>query len=44
MNLTHWKETTEKQSQLECYLALNRDYTTAEFLSTVKVRRTSFEW
>ncbi len=27
--LTYWKETTEKQSKLECYLALNRDYTTA---------------
>ncbi len=34
--LTYWKETTEKQSKLECYLALNRDYTTAEYLSTVK--------
>ena len=34
--LTYWTETTEKQSKLECYLALNRDYTTAEYLSTVK--------
>ncbi len=37
--LTYWKETTEKQSKLECYLALNRDYTTAEYLSTVKDRK-----
>ncbi len=34
--LTYWKETTEKQSKLERYLALNRYYTTAEYLSTVK--------
>ncbi len=34
--LTYWNETTEKQSKLECYLALSRDYTTAEYLSTVK--------
>ncbi len=41
-DLTYWKETTEKQSKLECYLALNRDYTTAKYLSTVedcKLRR-----
>ncbi len=35
-DLTYWKETTEKLSKLECNLALNRDYTTAENLSTVK--------
>ncbi len=35
-DLTYWNETTEKQSKLECYLTLNRDYTTAEYLSTVK--------
>jgi len=34
--LTYWTKTTEKQSKLECYLALNRDYTTAEYLGTVK--------
>ena len=33
--LTYWKETTQKQSKLECYLALNREYTMAEYLSTV---------
>ena len=33
--LTHWKELTKKQSKLECYLALNRVYTVAEYLSTV---------
>ncbi len=37
--LTYWKETTEKLSKLECYLALNRDYTTADYLSTVKDRK-----
>ncbi len=35
-DLTYWKGTTEKLSKLECNLALNRDYTTAEYLSTVK--------
>jgi hypothetical protein len=33
--LTHWKESTEKQSKLECFLALNREYTVAEYLTTV---------
>ena len=33
--LTHWKEFTKKQSKLECYLALNREYTVAEHLTTV---------
>ena len=33
--LTHWKELTQKQSKLECYLALNREYTLAEYLTTV---------
>ena len=33
--LTHWKEFTKKQSKLECYLALNRVYTAAEYLTTV---------
>jgi hypothetical protein len=33
--LTHWKEsTTKKQSKLESYLALNREYTVAEYLTT----------
>ena len=30
--LTHWKEITKN---LECYLALNREYTVAEYLTTV---------
>ena len=33
--LTHWKELTKKQSKLELYLALNREYTVAEYMSTV---------
>jgi hypothetical protein len=33
--LTHWKELTKNQSKLECYLALNREYTVAEYLTTV---------
>ena len=33
--LTHWKLLTKKQSKLECYLALNREYTVAEYLTTV---------
>jgi hypothetical protein len=32
--LTHWKELTKKQSKLECYLALNREFTVAEYLTT----------
>ena len=35
--LTHWKELTKKQSKLECYSALNREYTVAEYLTTVTV-------
>ena len=34
--LTHWRETTQNQSKMECYLALNREYRLAEYLSTVK--------
>ena len=40
--LTHWKKSTENQSKLECYLALNREYTVAGYLNTVtdpKLRR-----
>jgi 3-methyladenine DNA glycosylase AlkD len=33
--LTHWKELTKQRSKLECYLALNRKYTVAEYLTTV---------
>ena len=33
--MTHWKELTKKQSKLECYLALHREYTAAEYLTTV---------
>ena len=33
--LTHWKELTKKQGKLECYLALHREYTAAEYVTTV---------
>ena len=33
--MTHWKEFTKKLSKLECYLTLNREYTVAEYLTTV---------
>ena len=34
--LRHWKEFTERQiTELECYLTLNREYTVAEYLTTV---------
>jgi hypothetical protein len=33
--LTHWKELTENLSKQECYLALNREYTVAKYLTTV---------
>ena len=33
--LTHWKEFTKKQRQLECDLALNREYPVAEYLTIV---------
>jgi hypothetical protein len=34
--LTHWKELNKKKrSEFECYLALNREYTVAEFLTAV---------
>ena len=33
--LTLWKELRKKTSKLECYLALNREYTVAEYLTTV---------
>ena len=33
--LTHWKELTKQMRKLECYLALNREYTEAEYLTTV---------
>ena len=32
--LAHWKELTKQQSKLDCYLALNREYTVAEYLTT----------
>ena len=34
-NLEHWKYSTKKQSKLACFLSLNRDYTVAEYLTTV---------
>ena len=37
--LTHWKELTEKQSKQECYLALNRKYTVAEYLTDPNLRK-----
>ena len=33
--LTHWKESLKTLSKLECYLALNREYTVAEYMTTV---------
>ena len=33
--LIHCKELTKKQLKLECYLALNGEYTVAEYLTTV---------
>ena len=33
--LTHEKESTKTQSNLGCYLAFNREYTVAEYLTTV---------
>ena len=33
--LTHWEERTKKQSKLEWYLALNREYTAVKYLTTV---------
>ena len=41
--MTYWKETTQNQSKMECYLTLKREYTFAEYLSTVndpKLRKT----
>lgn len=37
--LEHWKEETKSQSRLYCYLALNRDYELADYLSTVSDRK-----
>ena len=37
--LEHWEEETKSQSRLECYLALERDYKLAEYLSTVRDRK-----
>ena len=33
--LTYWTETTKRQNKLQCYVALNREYTVANYLSTV---------
>ncbi len=41
--ITHWTNTTKNQHKLECYSALNREYTTASYLSAVtdvKLRKT----
>lgn len=34
--ITYWKETTKTQSKLQCYLALKREYTLANYLSTIQ--------
>ncbi len=34
--LKHWRDATALQSKLECYLALNREYELAGYLSTVR--------
>lgn len=33
--ITHWTNTIKNQQKLECYLALNQEYTMAKYLSTV---------
>ena len=33
--LKYWKETTQNQSKMECYLALKSEYAFAEHLSTL---------
>uniref|UniRef100_A0A671W6R3 ribonuclease H n=1 Tax=Sparus aurata TaxID=8175 RepID=A0A671W6R3_SPAAU len=33
--IAYWQTQTKTQSKMQCYLALNRPYTTAEYLSTV---------
>ena len=33
--LTHWKDFIKKQSKLESYLSLNREYTVAKYLTTM---------
>uniref|UniRef100_A0A9J8AFQ2 ribonuclease H n=1 Tax=Cyprinus carpio carpio TaxID=630221 RepID=A0A9J8AFQ2_CYPCA len=41
--VTHWTNTIKNQHKLECYSALNREYTMANYLSTVtdvKLRKT----
>lgn len=41
--INYWTSKTKTQSKLQCYLALNRKYTVAEYLSTVtdeKLRKT----
>ncbi len=41
--ITHWTNTTKNQHKLECYSTLNREYTTASYLSAVsdvKLRKT----
>merc|ERR1712082_102586 len=41
--ITYWKNAIKKQSKLECYTALNREYTMADYLTTItdsKLRKT----
>ena len=33
--ISHWKDITKTQSKLECYLALNREYTLADYLTMI---------
>lgn len=35
-NLYYWNETNKQNKNSECYLALNREYTTTEYLITVR--------
>lgn len=34
--MQHWKEQTKEQSRLQCYLRLNREYSLAEYLTSVR--------
>ena len=37
--LTYWRETTQNQSKMECYLSLNREYTLAIHISRIPLTR-----
>ena len=38
--ITHWQTQTKAQSKMQCYLTLNRQYTIADYLSTVTDQQT----